>query len=269
MILVMVSVDYADLLSITLPYNRHHFDRVLVVGSEKMDAASRSTALQNAAEWFSTEKFYEDGAMFNKWKALEEGLLYAKRMGWLEGWVCLMDADVMWPKELNWFDDGRGVLSCGISRTAGSCARSLELGQIWTPRRRMFTDLDESIPLEEEWRRYPYYRYEAEWSGYTQIFHTDDPHLGPLPWHQTDWKHAGGADSFFQMKWPPECKMRPPFEVLHLGGSAENWCGRVTPYVDGTVDPRAGERRAEMMRVWQMRREAGPGKFDGEKIERS
>jgi hypothetical protein len=28
---IMVAVNYSDLLSITLPYNRHHFDQVMIV----------------------------------------------------------------------------------------------------------------------------------------------------------------------------------------------------------------------------------------------
>ena len=72
---VMVSVDYADLLSITLPRNRHHFERVMVVTTPNVsDLATREVARANNAELFCTNSFYDDGAHFNKWKALEQAL---------------------------------------------------------------------------------------------------------------------------------------------------------------------------------------------------
>src|SRR5580692_269178 len=89
---ILVSVDYADILAVTLPYNRHHFDEVYVVttpGSE-----DGRVAKQLGAEVWGTTAFYDDGAVFNKWKALEEALDVMGR----DGWLCVMDADVLWPK---------------------------------------------------------------------------------------------------------------------------------------------------------------------------
>jgi hypothetical protein len=122
------------------------------------------------------------------------------------------------------------------------------------------------IPDENEWRNYPIHRNTAEWAGYSQIFHANDPVLGSPPWHEVDWVHAGGADSMFQRKWPRDRKIRPPFEVLHLGLAGENWMGRATPYADGTKPENAEELRTKMQGVWVGRRKAGPGRFEQEKI---
>lgn len=269
---IMVSVNYADLLAITLPYNRHHFDRVLVVTDSK-DVETARIAGTNRAEVFVTDSFYAGGAVFNKWAALEEGLDVLGRRGWL----CVMDADVLWPKSV-----------CLERMLEGESSRpTIKIGQLSTPMRRMWDSWpmvpqqwavrDKEIvpgwvPPEDRWYKFPLHRQQREFAGYSQIFHADDLHLGPAPWHQTDWIHAGGADSFFQMKWPDDCKVRPPFEVLHLGRAGSNWFGRATALADGTVPEGAAVKRSwSERRIWEQRRAnraAGRDQFEGERLGR-
>lgn len=148
---------------------------------------------------------------------------------------CVMDADILWPKKIpHW---------------------RLDVGCLYTPLRRMFCDLRLPVPPEEHWSKWPLHPQQREWAGYTQVFHADDPNLGKSPWYETTWKHAGGADSFFQMRWRTQQKLRPPFEVLHLGTSGENWCGRVSPYLDGHSDPKAQERRQQLHGLLAQRRQ--------------
>lgn len=210
---ILVAVNYDACLTLTLPYNRHHFDRVVVV-TDDGDAGDRTRriALPHGCEVFHTDAFYRRGAMFNKWLALEEGLDACKLR---TGWLCVMDADVLWPKDLpRTWQPGREYPGFGYRE-----------GCLYTPRRRMYPTIPQEVPPEEEWGRYPLHRNEAEFAGYSQVFHCSDPALPPAPWHETNWIHAGGADSFFQRRWPESRKVRPPFEVLHLGPAGENWCG--------------------------------------------
>lgn len=242
---ILVCVDYADLLAVTLPYNRHHFDDVMVVTASS-DTKSSEVALANDAKVYTTDSFYLDGAKFNKWRALEEALDAYGR----EGWMCIMDADVLWPKHL-----------------PDSFRDSLQPGFLYAPLRRMFTDLSQPIPQEPYWRQYPIHRNIGEWAGYSQLFHCSDPALGEPPWHQIDWLHAGGADSFFQAKWHPSRKIRPAFEVLHLGEAGQNWCGRATPYLDGSQHPESQDR-INQTRTFIAGRRTGVRRFDGERIKR-
>jgi hypothetical protein len=273
---ILVSVDYSDLLAITLPYNRHHFNRVMVVTRPNDFHNVFPIAQANQAVVYTTDAFYRDGAVFNKWAALEEGLTWMGR----EGWICIMDADVLWPKKLIVHREGE-LLGLGIPVLGGAeHGIILRTGQLCTPRRRMWRSWpDNPLPIrlsdfwlgghrapgEEHWEEFPLHRNEVEFAGYSQIFHADDPVLGSPPWHQTNWKHAGGADSFFQAKWVQANKIRPPFEVLHLGPAGQNWCGRATPYLDGTTPENAGEKIAQVGRFLRGRT-YGPGRFDGEKI---
>lgn len=225
---VIVCVEYGDILGLTLPYNVHHFDEVTVITTID-DVETQQVVKQLSCKpesppigMFFTDAFYRRGADFNKWLALEEGLDAFGR----HGLMCLMDADVLWPKHINHEPYQRGVL--------------------YSPPRRLWLDVRDPTPREPEWYKLPACK-DFEWAGYTQIFHADDPHLPPPPWHNVNWRHAGGADSEFQRRWPPTHKMRPNWEVLHLGLPGRNWCGRSTVRTDGTT-PAEAAMRAEQLR---------------------
>lgn len=201
---ILVSVNYGDLLGLTLPFNRHHFEEVMVVTTPE-DKVTQDVAIANGADLHATNAFYDDGADFNKWKALEEGLTVFGRHGWL----CLMDADIVFPPEL--------------PRVEYLC------GRLYSPYRHVIHSFDTAtIDLTEVYNSrhlFPIYQ-EREWAGYTQIFHADDPVLPCPPWHEQNWRHAGGADSAFQNLWSKYDKIRLPWNVLHLGDPGYNWCGR-------------------------------------------
>lgn len=229
---ITVCVDYSDYLAITLPKNRHYFDEYMVV-TTPTDIATIQIATKNECSTFVTNVFYEN-ALFNKWAALEQGLTSLGR----DGWICIMDADIVWPQEAR---------------------LNLIRGNLYVPER-YHSPL--YIP-EIEWSKATFKK-DEEFAGYCQIFHASDPVLGRPPWHQINWKHAGGADSFFAMKWDTVHRVRPPFRVLHLGVPGLNWCGRITPYPDGTV-PQEAEQRAAQLQQFLDKRKA-THKFTHEKF---
>lgn len=237
----IVSVDYTDLLRVTLPYNRHHFTDVVIVTSPQDKRNVIPVAKANDATTVVTPRFYDGGADFNKWAALEYALDLMRGVVGDLGWVCLMDADILWPRV---------------------APLSPRVGELWTPLRHMAPwprtnacGYAGPFPPETEWSRYPIHRNVAEWAGYSQIFHASDPHLPAPPWHETDWKHAGGADSLFQRLWPTHAKRRPAWNCLHLGDAGQNWYGRATPLADGSRPAGAAERLGKVARIWAGRRE--------------
>lgn len=244
---ILVSVDFDDVLSLTLPYNCHHFDEVWVVTAPgKPDVA---VAEQYGARVLETNAFWEQGAAFNKWRALEQGLDAMGRNGWL----CLMDADILWPRELKWPSYRSGEM--------------LVSGYLYTPRRRMLETIPKEVPPEAVWVKYPMHPQQREFAGYSQIFHAEDRCLRKPPWHDVNYTSAGTADSFFQAKWPESRKIRPPFEVLHLGEAGRNWMGRVTPRVDGSVPEEAAERRQRLTQMLALRRgKSGMARFEHERL---
>jgi len=263
---IMVCVDYEDLLAVTLPYNRRHFSEVWVVTNSITDGATARVARLFDARLFHTDAFYRNGADFNKWLALEEGLDAMGRSGWL----CIMDADILIPKGVRIGAYGKDGVSLTVAN--GTRATVLAPGNLCTPLRHM-SPLTPPVPHEESWPQYPIHPNQGEFAGYMQIFHADDPALGTPPfnalnnpWYETNWRHAGGADSFFQRKWSREKKLRPPFNVMHVGTTGINWCGRAQPYVDGT-SPQEAVERVLKVRKYITGRVADPQhRFDGEKL---
>lgn len=190
----IVAVNY-PILELTLAYNLHHFESVHII-TDTNDTHTHKLCKQFNVSCYQTDAFYRSGAYFNKWLALEEGLDFFGRSGWL--WI--MDADIFLPKRIVY---------------------QFNPGNLYTPHRRM---AKEFIP-EQQWNEQNYPPNMTDFNGYSHIFHSSDEYLPPTPWYQTDWIHAGGADTFFQRNWPTFAKVRPNFEVLHVGPAGTNWCG--------------------------------------------
>lgn len=88
---VQVCVDYADVLAHTLSINRPLFDRFIVV-TVPDDIETREICRGYDVELVVTERFWSDGASFNKAAGLNEGLRRATT-----DLVCSVDADTILP----------------------------------------------------------------------------------------------------------------------------------------------------------------------------
>ena len=212
---ITVSVGYDDYLSLTLPENLGHFDAVLVVTTSKDQATQELVerwGQTHDIEYYATDSFYAEGAPFNKGLAIEEGFDVLGR----EGWIMVLDADVVLPETLTAPEDG----------WRQDC--------IYSPQRRLCREPKWFTP-ELEWDTLPYGNekkvFPFEFAGYSQIFHASAPCLWTKPWYGIRWPTAQGCDSEFYGRWPKRKRIRPPFEVLHLGPTRDNWSGRVTPRV--------------------------------------
>lgn len=215
---ITICVDYWDYLEVCLPLNRHHFEEILIVTSPQ-DTRTQTLCENLKVPYFVTDAFYRRGAKFNKWLALEEGFDHFGRHGWL----LIIDADIIMPNSIEW--------------------PNLNQENLYGPMRYM---APHSLP-ENQWWRMPLWN-NLEYSGFFQLFHASSSYLPAPPWHQTNWTHAGGADTFFQRMWPAEHKVRLPFQVLHIGPNGRNWCGRVTP-LDG-LKPEDAASRTQAMRMY-------------------
>jgi len=234
-----VCVQYDDLLALTLPKNLRRLDRVVVVTSP----ADRATVdlvenMPGPVYCHQTDAFYRHGAEFNKGAAIEEAL---DRLG-RDGWIMLLDADTVLPDR----PDFRGI----------------EPGKFYCPRRHWCLDAA-AWNGSFDWSafRVPI---EKDMGGYCCFFHADDPVLATRPWYPTNWRHAGGADTIFNHKWPKDRRRRPDWHVLHLGPTYENWYGRTSPRLDGSM-PAGHETRAGKIQQMHRDRASGYG-FSREKV---
>lgn len=238
---LITCVEYHDLLEITLPHNKHHFSEIIVV-THKADEPTHQVAAQLEIDTFNTNAFYNNGALFNKWAAIEHALDHFGRHGWL----CLLDADTLWPSNINWPE--------------------LTPNNLYGPPRRILDPVTLPIPHESLWNSLPIEQNSLrEFPGYSQIFHALDIHLPTPPWHNTNWKHAGREDSFFQKRWPANHKIRLPFHALHLGPTGQNWAGRTQPFLNGSTPTLATERANALH---QFRSQTSPNPHDRYQHER-
>lgn len=233
-------VGYDDYLGYTLGAMRKHCDRVLVVTTPEDDRTIQ-LAENRAAEVLTTRMFTWNGSSFNRGAALEWAL---SKVDW-EGWIALIDADVLLPDDADF--------------------NGMEVGTLYGARRRI---LENPTMLTFAPQDYLLMTDQYEWNGSTVafgghllVFHTDDPVLTERPWYPTNWKHCGGSDSDFITKWAPENQKRLPFDVLHLGPVKENWHGRATARLDGGPVPGADEARAAMEAMEEARKRDG---YEGE-----
>jgi hypothetical protein len=218
---ITVCVHYDDLLAITLPRNARHLTEIVVVTTTDDYKTHAIVEQVPNARCFKTDAFYRFGAKFAKGLAWEEGVENLGR----EGWILGFDADTLFPESMP-LDPVKGTLYTPIRRLLDDPTK-------WHP------DLDWSTcPISND-RHFP---------GYFQLFHADDHALTEQPWMDISFSHAGGGDGYFQSRWHPSRKVRPNFELLHLGPRDTNWQGRVSPRLDGLTPEKAAENKAEMER---------------------
>jgi hypothetical protein len=240
---VVISVDYGDILSITLPRNAKHFEQI-VVGTTPHDLLTQRVckSVPNVV-CHVTDDFYKDGAAFNKGIVVESLLDIIGR--WKDEFLTIFDADILMPDDT-------------AERLVG-----LRPGYLYTPHRRMLTDpsrWSESL----DWRTCPR-KADDECAGYFQHFYSNDPCLQETPWYGIDWTSAGGPDSDFTSRWSIRRRIMLNWCVLHLGEDCKNWCGRTTKMIGGEVPAEAEARTARLRELMRIREETG-GRHEHEKI---
>jgi hypothetical protein len=89
---VIVCVNYSDFLAHTLPHNKIHFDRLIIVTDTK-DKRTKELCEYYHVECVQTDEFYRNGDKFNKGAGINVGLDRLSK----KGWVLHLDADMYLP----------------------------------------------------------------------------------------------------------------------------------------------------------------------------
>ena len=241
---ILVCVDYGDILALTLPRNAKHFERMVIVTTPG-DLETQEVVRQIPnAECHLTNVFYEGDVIFNKGAGMEEGFDKLGR----DGWIVVMDADIVLPLPL-------------------SLPQQRDSQKLYGAGRYMLADPSQ-LTDELDWAQLPAKHDKDAVCGYFQLFHADAAVLQSRPWYPVYWKHCGGPDSDFEKKWDKRQRIRMPgIYVLHLGPDGTNWCGRVTPKLDGTPEPDAVHRLSQLRTIYTNRRRL-PGQFPNERLPR-
>ena len=89
---VTVCVNYSDFLAWAIPFNKHFFERWIVV-TDSRDRATQKLCEYHHVQYAVTDDFYRDGQAFNKGAGINAGLSQLAR----DGWVVHIDADIVLP----------------------------------------------------------------------------------------------------------------------------------------------------------------------------
>jgi hypothetical protein len=205
LIALIISIDYADLLAATLPYNRPLFDRVYVA-TEERDEQTLAVAKAHDCDVLITTHTKERGAAFNRAGILQR----AQRVlheAFSDAWITILDADIVVPRQLATVD--RSLLNpdylYGLARY--ECLTKSDWETRVVKQRTFGEDGGNTI------------------YGYFQLYY-DKTKFYP-EWSES----AGYSDVEFSTQFG-ERRAKVPGEemgVIHLGFGTRDWNGRVTP----------------------------------------
>lgn len=156
---------------------------------------------------YLTHSFYENGASFNKGRAMEEA---RRHMSW-EDWILFFDVDVI-PALGHW--DAFKRMDDVLSRNKMYAAQRWQVPYMPAIGTILSTDGLEVVPDD----RVGY--------GYFQLFHSSHPNVQRRPLLDTCWKHAGNYDSNFLLSWGNAVEdLSQILTLYHVGPKHENWYG--------------------------------------------
>ncbi len=225
---VITCVNYGDYLAWTLPANRQHFNRLVVV-TRPDDELTQLVCAYYHVECYPTYNWYHNGDAFNKARGINYGLSQLEK----DGWVVQLDADIFLPPRARTF----------LQRI------SLDPGSIYGLDRmecKTFADWIKFLsapPLQHEGEIFVHPRpfplavriARLDRDGYVpigffQLWHPRGSQVWIYPEHHTT---AARSDMLFALQWPREKRhLLPEIIAIHLESECvemgANWKGRKT-----------------------------------------
>lgn len=224
--MVVCCVNYSDMLKHTLPLNREVFGVIRVVTCES-DTDTIKVCEDNNITPIITGRWSIKGQevpvknivtaspqIFNKGAGLNAAL------NKIDGWVCLVDADIIVTHHLNKLINqfvnriGYDNLLMGTNRV--DCPNPDEL--------RKYVDDRE---IKSRWNRVR----TSPGIGYFQLFNTNANVLDRDKVYPEHYSYAGGCDVYFRKQFSRVVNLVEPVIHLYHGEHKQNWCGRTTPVI--------------------------------------
>lgn len=222
---VTVCVNYGDFLAHTLPHNRKHFSNYIVVTSTT-DSFTKRICDFYEVKCIQTDVFYQDDAIFNKGKGINEAIKQLK----LDRWMLHLDADIyLFPNFINILKgaelDSKSLYS--IDRLM--CNSFEDWIDFQSNPLTIYNGITEKFKIgtrlinEKDNGYLPL--------GYFQLWH---PKMSGIYYYDESHDKADYSDLKFSLQWPREKrKLIADMFVMHLDSQksdmGENWSGRKTP----------------------------------------
>jgi glycosyltransferase involved in cell wall biosynthesis len=200
---VIVSVNYNDLLLVSLQHNSKIFDNITVVTSSD-DILCQKICQKFGVNCVITDVMYEDNAIFNKGKAINEGIKSLKN----PDFVLLIDADIIVKEKININELNKNVL---YSSDRWIC-KSYNLYNQWT---QGIIDIQKIGRNEGD-----------KGIGFFQLFNISNSNIDREKPYPEMSKNAAWSDLVFRDKFVTRKKIENT--IIHLGDPYMNWDGRVS-----------------------------------------
>ena len=201
---IIVSVNYNDFLPITLENNIKIFDSITVVTSIN-DKECQKICQKFNVNCVVTERMYDNGASFNKGKAINEGIKSLLN----PNWILLLDADIIVPETF----------------TESFKNNYTNINSLYVCNRIMFKEYQSYL----DWKSGSGAKGQVSklnGIGYFQLFNINSKCLQRIIYPETS-NNAAGSDISFRNKFTEKVDLE--IESTHLGIPYQNWNGRKTP----------------------------------------
>jgi hypothetical protein len=200
---VIVSVNYNDLLLVSLQHNSKIFENITIVTSSD-DILCQKICQRLSVNYVVTDIMYEENATFNKGKAINVGIKSLKN----PDFILLIDADIIVKEKININELNENVL---YSSDRWIC-KSYNLYNQWT---QGIIDVQKIGRNEGD-----------KGIGFFQLFNISNPNIDRDKPYPEISNNAAWSDLVFRDKFVTRKKIENT--IIHLGDPYMNWDGRVT-----------------------------------------
>jgi hypothetical protein len=213
---IIVCVNYSDILSWTLPFNKKMFDSITIVTSSE-DKKTQQVAKENGATIVISDSYKRDGANFNKGAMLNAGYSTISKIDW----CVVTDADII-------FRENFKINFLKKARHSDALYYALRLDTPSTNKEKWLRTYEKNPELIKELTFNRPGANKMPW-GYMQLFHPQSCFLDKnKPFYPDHFTSAVDVDYAFQEKWESAYKVLLPETVIHIehGTEGSNWNGR-------------------------------------------
>lgn len=211
---IMICVNYADFLSLTLPYNIKHFDHIVVITS-KDDIQTQKICKKNNITCVITNRLYERNDKFNKGKAINDGIKHLHR----KEWVLITDADMMMPTNMRQELENKNLDSNLIYGTSRLICPSYKDWLLY-------------LKNESVYKNWKHQKRRINIGvGFFQLININNSIIkNRTNWYNEKYGHCGRSDRKFWRLFNNKAKLKG-IVPIHLGDDnmGANWNGRTTP----------------------------------------
>jgi len=211
---VIVCVNYGDILSWTLPWNREQFDNIAIVTSST-DTHTQEIARQYDAKLIISDRYRDNRVGFNKGKMLNDGIAALD----MDDWILITDADILFLPNMR-----KRVMQRMLHTDCLYYATRMDApekdAEKWLASFMKHPQLINTLPFTQPGRnRMPW--------GYFQLINAKAANLAGMKRriYSEEFGTACDVDYAFQDQWHPTMKILLPELTIHIphGSEGTNW----------------------------------------------